>query len=123
MKFLLNENIAPSLCGLLSSIGWQSIHVTDVGLKGEPDFKIVNFCATEGYTIITHDLDYGRIVSLSGKQSPSVLTFRLEKITIDDLFLLIKNNQVQITHYLSQGALITIDGEKFRFRLLPIEKK
>jgi len=37
--------------------------------------------------------------------------------------LLIKNNQIQITHYLSQGALVTIDGEKFRFRLLPVERK
>jgi predicted nuclease of predicted toxin-antitoxin system len=123
MKFLLNENIPPSLSELLSSIGWQSTHVTFVGLKGEPDSKIVEYCALNDYVILTHDLDYGRIVSLSGKRSPSVLTFRLEKISIEELFLLIKNNQIQITHYLSQGALVTIDGEKFRFRLLPVERK
>jgi predicted nuclease of predicted toxin-antitoxin system len=123
MKFLLNENIAPSLSGLLSSIGWQSIHVTSIGLKGVSDHKIVEYCIENDYVIITHDLDYGRIVSLSGKRNPSVLTFRLEKISIEELFLLIKNNQIQITHYLSQGALVTIDADKLRFRLLPIERR
>jgi predicted nuclease of predicted toxin-antitoxin system len=123
MKFLLNENIALSLSEQLNSIGWQSTHVTSIGLKGEPDNKIVEFCIENDYVIITHDLDYGKIVSLSGKRNPSVLTFRLEKMSIDEIFSLIKNNQIQITHYLSQGALVTIDGEKFRFRLLPIERK
>ncbi len=123
MKFLLNENIPPSLQSLLQSIGWESTHVTLVGLKGKSDNKIVEYCLEHEYIIITHDLDYGRIVSLSGNKRPSVLTFRLEKVTVDELFSLIVDNQIKITHYLSIGALVTIDAENLRFRLLPVERK
>ena len=64
MKFLLNENIPPSLVGYLRSGGYDSIHSFNAGLRGKKDEEVIQFAYINDYVIITHDLDYGRIISL-----------------------------------------------------------
>lgn len=120
MTFLLNENIPPSLTVLLNEIGWRSQHVRGVNLAGKPDIDIVEYAIRNKMIIITHDLDYGRIVSLSAKSEPSVFTFRLDVLSAQILFKLLNDHRMQLEHYLQQGALLTVDAEKIRYRLLPI---
>mgnify|MGYP001281172933 CR=1 FL=1 len=122
MKFLLNENISPSLSGKLSTIKLDSVHVKDVDLIGEPDIRIIEYAIVHGFTIITHDLDYSRIISLSAKEKPSVITVRIDKISSEILFSLIKNNINNLVPYLKKGALVTLEEDKIRFRLLPVER-
>lgn len=120
MKFLLNENIPPSLSPLLQRINWQASHAYDLKLNGKSDIDIVEFSIEHDFIIITHDLDYSRIVSLSGKTKPSVLSLRLDKISVDIIFNLISQNKIQLEHYLQKGALVSIDEKGFRFRTLPV---
>lgn len=120
MKFLLNENISPSIAPLFQEIRWNAVHAYAVGLQGKSDIQIVEYAIREGLIIITHDLDYSRIVSLSGKDKPSVLSFRVEKISKDILFSIVSLNKIQLEHYLQKGALVSIDESGFRFRLLPV---
>ncbi len=120
MKFLLNENIPPSLSPLLQKISWNASHSYQLGLNGKSDIYIVEFAIQNEFVIITHDLDYSRIVSLSGKDKPSVLSFRLDNVSVGLLFKLISLNRIQLEHYLQKGALISIDEKGFRFRTLPV---
>ncbi len=120
MRFLLNENISPSIVPLFQKINWNAVHACSLGLQGKTDVHIVEYAIREGLIIITHDLDYSRIVSLSGKDKPSILSFRLEKISKDVLFSLVSLNKVQLEYYLQKGALVSIDEIGFRFRLLPV---
>jgi predicted nuclease of predicted toxin-antitoxin system len=120
MKILLNENIPPSLCPLWQEINWNASHANNLGLGGKSDVSIVEFAIQNEFVIITHDLDYSRIVSLSGKDKPSVLSFRLEKVSLNLLFELINLNKIQLEHYLQKGALVSIDETGFRFRILPV---
>lgn len=122
MKFLLNENISPSLAGKLSTIKIDSVHVRDVDLIGHPDTRIIEYAIIQDFIIITHDLDYSRIISLSAKEKPSVITVRVDKISSEILFSLIKNNIDNLKSYLQKGALITMEEDKIRFRLLPVER-
>ncbi len=68
--------------------------------------------------ISTHDLDYSRFVSLTGINEPSVLSFRLDKISDDLLFF--RLNKIRLEHYPQKAALISIDEKGFRFRTLPV---
>jgi predicted nuclease of predicted toxin-antitoxin system len=120
MKFLLNENIPPSLSSLLQTVGWNASHANQLGLNGKSDIYIVEFAIQNEFVIITHDLDYSRIVSLSGKDKPSVLSFRLDSVSVNLLFKLISLNRIQLEHYLQMGALVSIDEKGFRFRALPV---
>lgn len=117
MKVLLNENIPPSLCTLLQKINWDASHANHLGLNGKSDIYIVEFAVQREFAVITHDLGYSRIVSLSGKNKSSILSFRLDKISAD---LLINQNKIQLEHYLQKGALVSIDERGFRFRTLPV---
>jgi predicted nuclease of predicted toxin-antitoxin system len=123
MKFLLNENISPSIVPFFQKIRWNAVHASTLGLQGKSDIQIVEYAIREDLIIIRHDLDYSRIVSLSGKDKPSVLSFRLEKISKNILFSLVSLNKIQLEHYLQKGALVSIDESGFRFRLLPVVRE
>ena len=78
MKFLLDENIPPSLATLLKNAGHEARHMVEIGYTSTPDFKISAFAAQSGEIILTHDTDFGTILALSGDNKPSVILFRLQ---------------------------------------------
>ena len=123
MKFLLDENLPPSLCVQLSEIGHEAIHVRQCGLTGAPDLEIVNYTKAKQLCIITHDLDFSRIISLSGLDKPSVITLRHEKIGPQILLNVLTSQIPHIESILENGALVTIDEDKIRYRLLPLSRQ
>ena len=71
--------------------------------------------------ILTHDLDFGRIVALSQASFPSVVAFRLTDMRRDNvnrhLFLVIS----RFSQELLAGTLISVTDETIRVRRLPID--
>ncbi len=122
MKFLLNENIPPSLTNRLKSFGYDAIHIYDCGLTGQSDENIIEFASLHNYIIITHDLDYSRIISLSGNSNPSVITFRQKVISADIISDSLARVIPKISVFLTSGALVSIDQELLRYRLLPLKR-
>ncbi len=120
MKFLLDENMPPSLAGLLQSIGHEARHVIEIGYNNTPDFKITEFAAASGEVIITHDTDFGTILALTGKNRPSVILFRWQAITAQSVLQFISKHLPQLEENLSKGALIVVDEHKIRVRNLPL---
>jgi predicted nuclease of predicted toxin-antitoxin system len=84
MKFLLDENIPPSLALLLKNEGHEARHVVEIGYNHTPDFKISAFAAETGEIILTHDTDFGTILALHGGNRPSVILFRLQVTRTQD---------------------------------------
>lgn len=122
MKFLLNENIPPSLAHHLLSIGHESIHNYDCGLTGKTDEEVIRFASNNDLIILTLDLDYGRIISLSGQSKPSVITFRYKVVSPDILFECLIKILPEMTNVLVSGALISVDENIVRYRLLPLKR-
>jgi Uncharacterized protein conserved in bacteria len=122
MKFLLNENIPPSLSNRLKSLGYESIHIYDCGLTGKSDEAVIQFALMQGYIIITHDLDYSRIISLSGKPKPSVITIRQRVVSGEIIFESLRQLLPKVSDILISGALISVDQEVVRYRLLPLKR-
>jgi predicted nuclease of predicted toxin-antitoxin system len=120
MKFLLDENMPPSLVGLLLSAGHEARHVIEIGYNNTPDFKITEFAATSGEVIITHDTDFGTILALTGKSRPSVILFRWQTITSLSVFQFFQQYLPKLTESLSNGALVVVDERKIRVRTLPL---
>jgi predicted nuclease of predicted toxin-antitoxin system len=86
MKFLLDENMPPSLSRLLQNAGYEARHVNEIGYNNTPDFKISEFAAISGEIIITHDTDFGTILALTGSERPSVVLFRWKTISAQSVF-------------------------------------
>ena len=120
MKFLIDENLSPSLVAFLKQIGYEARHVYEVGLNKTPDFKIVHFAEKSGEIIITHDTDFGEILAFSSQNKPSVILIRRRIVHYPSLFQTLKDNLPSLEASLGKGVFIVLDEDKIRVRLLPI---
>ena len=71
MKFLVDMGLARSTVAFLRTQGYDAIHLREEGLRRLEDHEIVEKARVEGRVILTHDLDFGRVVALSEKHLPS----------------------------------------------------
>ena len=112
--------LAQSTARFLRSTGFDALHLRDEGLQRLPDPKIVAKAMAEDRIILTHDLDFGRIVALSGAGVPSVVTFRLADMRASNVN---RHIVALIAHFgdnLVEGALVSVSDRSVRIRKLPI---
>jgi predicted nuclease of predicted toxin-antitoxin system len=122
IRFLLDMGVAQSTGEFLNSFGHDAVHLRDQGLQRLPDEQIVEKAQEEGRTIVTHDLDFGRIVALSGGTVPSIVTLRLINMTPAQVNIALQTVLNDAAQSLEQGALVTITDSGIRIRRLPIDE-
>ncbi len=122
MKFLFDENMYPGFVAPLKSMGYEAIHVYDIGLDNTPDEKIIEFAKKSGHAILTNDLDFTRIMALSGSQFPTILTFRFAALNPAVFTEIVQNNFPKLLQDITAGSLITIDERGIRVKKLPVFK-
>jgi len=122
MKFLLDENIPPSVVRCIEAIGHDARHVNTVGLNSTADFDIFLFAEDADEVIITHDNDFSAIHAFSGKSKPSVVLLRHKKLSVAIICDLLTSLLPQIISDLDEGAFASVDEHSVRLRRLPIRK-
>jgi predicted nuclease of predicted toxin-antitoxin system len=120
MKFLLDMGLARSTAIFLRSQGYEAVHLREEGLQRLDDAQIVNKARAEDRIIITHDLDFGRLVALSQSQFPSVITLRLDNMQPAQVNHYLTEVLTHFTASLAQGALVSVNERAIRVRLLPV---
>jgi len=119
MRFLLDMGLAQSTASYLRSRGRDAVHLRDRGLQRLDDQEIVELARTEARIVLTHDLDFGRIVALAGAKAPSVITFRLSDMRPGRVNLVLGRVLERSASALEVGALISVTDRGVRVRLLP----
>ena len=120
MKFLLDMGLAQSTARFLRSQGHDATHLRDQDLHRLTDQLIVEKALREKRVILTHDLDFGRIVALTRNQLPSVVTFRLDNMQADQVNRYLQEVITRSADDLESGALISVTEQAVRMRRLPI---
>ena len=120
MKLLIDMNLSPEWVTLLSESGWQTVHWSSVGAQNAPDREICSYAKTEGYVILTHDLDFGTILAATRADFPSVLQIRTLDTTPAHLGEILIAALRRFEPQLERGALVTVDEKKLRARVLPL---
>ena len=69
--------LARSTAAFLRDAGHDAVHLRELGLQRLGDDGIIDKARQENRIVLTHDLDFGRLVALSRAGQPSVITFRL----------------------------------------------
>lgn len=77
MRFKLDENLSPSLASLLASAGHDAHSITEQGLGGRPDERVIEVCKRENRALITFDLDFSNIVAYPPKDYAGLVVLRL----------------------------------------------
>ena len=72
--------------------------------------------------ILTHYLDFSRLVALSQARFPSVVNFRLKDMRPTRVNFYLNEVLSHFTEALEVGALISVNEEGIRVRQLPVRK-
>ena len=121
MKFIIDNAISPVVAELLQKLGYDAIHVRDIGLQSASDSEIFKSAEDQNRVIISADTDFGTLLALWNKPRPSVIFFRHDSDhRPKHQFALLKANLPNITQALETGSIIVIEKKRIRIRSLPI---
>ena len=112
--------LAPRTAVYLKGLGFDAVHLLNLGLKTLPDTEVVKLAESESRVVVTFDLDYPRIIALQKAAKPSVILFRLERFTTDEVHKILAGLVMKYKDELLAGAIVVVDPHQVRLRMLPI---
>lgn len=122
MKLLVDMNLAPRWVPLLAEAGIEAAHWSTLGTANASDTEIMAFAKTKGHVVLTHDLDFGAILAATHGDKPSVVQIRAENTSPDVIGRKVIDALRQMATELEEGALLTIDPNRTRLRILPLHR-
>jgi predicted nuclease of predicted toxin-antitoxin system len=78
------------------------------------------FARTNGYVVLTHDLDFSAILAAIQGSKPSVVQIRSDDVGPETLGPILIEALRQMAAQLEEGALLTVDPARARLRVLPL---
>jgi len=120
MKLLVDMNLSPRWVQLLVNAGLQAKHWSEVGKPDASDSEILGYAASNGYVVLTHDLDFGAILAISHGKKPSVVQIRSGDISPESVAAQTVAALLHVQTELEEGALLTIEADRTRLRILPL---
>ena len=123
MKILIDMNLSPAWVSVLKEAGHAAIHWSTIGAPNATDREILAWAKAKGYVLFTHDFDFGAILAATDAEAPSVIQIRTQDITPDHAKNLLLNVIKRFFQDLLRGALISVDEEKSRVRMLPLRQR
>lgn len=120
MKLLVDMNLSPRWARYLEDAGIEAVHWLTLGAANAPDAEIMTFARVNGYVVLTHDLDFSAILAATHGVKPSVVQIRSEDVSPDVIGKLVVDALLQMNDDLNSGALLTIDANRTRLRILPL---
>jgi predicted nuclease of predicted toxin-antitoxin system len=73
--------------------------------------------------VLTHDLDFGAMLAATHGEKPSVVQIRAEDVSPDLIGAQVITALRQMASELEKGALLTIDLNRTRLRVLPLQSR
>ena len=123
MKLLIDMNLSPRWVSLLTDAGFEARHWSTLGRSNAPDTEIMAFAKANGYVVLTNDLDFGAILAATHGEKPSVVQIRAEDVSPDVIGGQVIVALRQMTAELEEGALLTLDPNRPRLRVLPLPSR
>ena len=120
MKLLLDQGLPRSAASLLRDAGIDTIHTGEVGYATAEDTLIIERARQEERVVVTLDADFHALLALSGASSPSVIRIRIERLRAEAVTELIQRILSDWNSELTEGAMLTVQPGRIRFRRLPL---
>ena len=113
-------NLSPAWVQELANHQLEAVHWSTIGKFDAPDIELMNWAKANKHIIFTHDLDFGTALALTKADKPSVIQVRTQNVTIHHLSRMVINTIEAHSDVLEIGALIILDEDKKRVRILPL---
>jgi predicted nuclease of predicted toxin-antitoxin system len=122
MKLLIDMNLSPDWVPVLSGVGIEAIHWSTVGDPRTPDRTIFAWAKENRFIVFTNDLDFGAILAATQAEAPSVIQIRGQDILPENMSTPVIEALRQFEPLLKKGALVTVNFNRAKVRILPITK-
>ena len=119
-KLLVDMNLSPMWVQYFRDHGFESLHWADIGKPSAPDAEILDYARRNGMVVFTHDLDFGALLARQKTQRPSVIQIRAQDVLPAGIGEVVVRAIIASLFHLDAGALVTVDPNRNRIRLLPI---
>ena len=113
-------NLSPDLVEVLVNAGYKAVHWSKVGKYDALDSEIFDYAVEHDYIVFTHDLDFGIMLALTKASKPSVIQVRTQNMYTKRFTSEILTVLKKFKKELLKGSLLTIDENKSRIKILPI---
>ena len=94
-----------------------------IGPVDAADARIMSQAEAHDFVVLTHDLDFGAILAATQGEKPSVVQIRAGDVSPEAIGLQVVAASRQKEPELSAGALLTVDSNRTRLRVLPLKGK
>ena len=120
MRILLDMNIPMKYAPSIEKRGITVQRWRDVGAIDASDADIMEYASNNDYIVMTYDLDFGTILSITKDLKPSIAQIRSSIQKSNKAVELICDALLRYSDELNTGAILSIDLHKSRVRLLPL---
>ena len=123
MKPHVEMNLSPQWVNLLSGAGIEAEDWPAIGAAAAPDPEIMAYASAKDFVVLTHDLDFSAILATTHGEKPSVVQIRADDVSLEAIGDQIVSALLQMASELEEGALLNVDPNRTRLRLLPLPTK
>lgn len=120
MTVVVDNCLPVSWMSYLQRRGFPTRHRRELGPPNAPDSDIMLWARTHGAVVLTHDLDFTKLLFETQAALPSVIQLRVDDVRPvavgENVILILTQHEAELLG----GALITVKGHKARLRLLPL---
>ena len=121
MRFLIDQPVNPMPAEWLVGKGYDAFHLRERGLSRLPDEDIFRLGVAEDRIIVTADLDFSRIIALSGRHAPGLILFRADPVTDRQMLTMLERVIQSVSEEQLVRSVVVVDTQSFRIAPLPLK--
>jgi len=118
MRVVVDVNLAPAWANRLRASDYDAQHWSEIGALDAADSEILAWAAEHDAVVLTCDLDFGAILAASQARTPSVVQIRARDVLPETIGERICDVLRITGHDLEQGAIVSVDLDMARVRVL-----
>ena len=112
--------LSPTLARWLEAQHHDAVHAVDLGLERASDTELMEHATDDGRIIVTADLDYPRLLALTGAAGPCLILFRGGDWSQTAVIARMAQVLDGLKEQDIEQSLLVIDRNRIRRRRLPI---
>jgi predicted nuclease of predicted toxin-antitoxin system len=120
MKLILDQGLPRAAATYLREMGYDAMHVGELGLSKASDLQILDLALTERGVVVTLDADFHTLLAISKATQPTVIRIREEGLKGKALAECVSIVVKRCPEELKAGALISVIPPYIRVKLLPL---
>ncbi len=124
IKFLADMGVSTKTVLWLRNNGYEAVHLLEQGLYKLSDADVLEKARVENCVLLTMDLDFGYLLAISKQEMPSVILFRLQNETSENVNRRLSEVLTHLADELtSKWIIVSVDEKKIRVRRFPLNLK